>query len=278
MAETASVPTNDLAIKEATSNTDRFYTQVKSLHNFDDMEVQCVIKNLLSKTQEEGCHLATYIRTRSNVDTLLLLQEPKHFQAIAMVARALFELSVEAMFLETIPNAWIKITHHADVEKLRLANKIIEFKKENACVATDTTIYQNYIDRESSRITAVQNSLWPGVKKVAHWSGMNLAQRCASLKTPFDQIYNDDYPRVSWYAHPGLAGIAHIQFVTFIHVCGHAFNLAVKSYEQSLRSAIRVFKLTRGNDRSIDRLEAALRFPFADTDEQVEALRKRAGL
>jgi hypothetical protein len=61
-------------------------------------------------------------------------------------------------------------------------------------------------------------------------------------------------------------------------VCGNAFNLAVKSYEQSLRSAIRVFKLTSGNDRIIDRLEVALRFPFAGTDEQVEALRKRSRL
>jgi hypothetical protein len=39
-----------------------------------------------------------------------------------------------------------------------------------------------------------------------------------------------------------------------------------------------VFKLVSGNDRIIDRLEVALRFPFADTDEQIEALRKRAGL
>jgi len=271
-------PTPDPAIKEAASNTDRFYTQVKSLHNFDNMEVQCVINNLLSETQEEGCHLATYIRTRGNVDTLLLLQDPKHVQAIAMIARALFELSVEARLLETIPNAWIKITHRAEVQKLRLANKIIEFKKANDTVTTDTAIYQNYVDRETARITAVQKSLWPGVKKVAHWSGMNLADRCAFLKAPFDQIYNEDYPRVSWYAHPGLAGITHVQFVTFIHVCGYAFNLAVKSYEQSLRSAIRVFKLVSGNDRIIDRLEVALRFPFADTDEQIEALRKRAGL
>jgi hypothetical protein len=59
---------------------------------------------------------------------------------------------------------------------------------------------------------------------------------------------------------------------------GYAFNLAVKSYEQSLRSAIRVFKLESGNNRIVDRLEVALMFPFADTDEQVAVLRRRAGL
>ena len=65
MAETASVPATDPAIKEATSNTDRFYTQVKSLHNFDNIEVRCVINNLLSKTPVEECHFANYIRTRA---------------------------------------------------------------------------------------------------------------------------------------------------------------------------------------------------------------------
>ena len=195
-----------------------------------------------------------------------------------MIARALFELSVEARLLEVVPNGWALVTHHADVEKLRLANKIIAFKNANPGLTTNTMIYQQYIDHENSRITAIQKSLWPGVKRVTHWSGINLSERCAFLKTPFDQMYGEDYPRISWYAHPGLTGIANVQFVTFIHVCGYAFNLAAKSYEQSLRSAIRAFKLTNGNDRILDRLEVALEFPFADTDEQMEALRNRAGL
>ena len=72
--------------------------------------------------------------------------------------------------------------------------------------------------------------------------------------------------------------LSFIRQSMLVNSFSYAFNLAVKSYEQSLRSAIRVFTLTSGNDRIIDRLEVALRFPFADTDEQMEALRKRAGL
>jgi hypothetical protein len=268
----------DSAIKEAESNTDRFYTQVKSLHEFDNQEVRSVINNLLSKTPAEVCHLANFIRTQGNVETLLLLQKSKHVQTIAMIARALFELSVEARLLEVIPNGYALVTHYADVEKLRLANKIMAFKNANPDVTTNTTIYQQYVARESARITAIQESLWPGVNRVKHWSGMNLAERCSFLKIPFDQIYSEDYPRISWYAHPGLTGIANVQFVTFIHVCGYAFNLAVKSYEQSLRSAIRAFKLISGNDHILDRLDVALKFPFADSDEQIEVLRNRAGL
>jgi hypothetical protein len=271
-------PAPDPAAAEATSNTDRFYTQVKSLHAFDTLEVRCVINNLLSKTQEEACHLATYTRTQANVESLLLLQQSKHVQAIAMLARALFELAVDARLLEAIPNGWIKMTAHAEVEKLRLANKIIKFKVANPGVTTDTMIYQNYVNQNSVRIAAVQKSIWPNLKKVEHWSGMMLADRCTFLKSPFDQIYAEDYPRISWYTHPGLTGVANIPFVAFIHLCGYAFHLAVKSYEQSLLSAIRVFKLSMGNEHIEARLDAALKLPFADTPEQEAILMKRAGL
>jgi hypothetical protein len=266
----------DPAVAEAASNTDRFYTQVKSLQAFDTLEVRCVINNLLSKTQDEDSHLATYLRTQSNVDSLLLLQQPKHVQAIAMIARALFELAVDARLLEVIPNGWMKMTAHAEVEKLRLATKIIKFKAANPGVTTDTTIYQNYINHNSVRIAAVQKSIWSNLTRVVHWSGMTLADRCTFLKSPFDQIYAEDYPRISWYTHPGLTGVANVSFVTFIHVCGYAFHLAVKSYEQSLRSAVRVFKLSMGNEYIEARLDAALKLPFTDTDEQVQVLRKRA--
>ncbi len=271
-------PAPDPVVAEATSNTDRFYTQVKSLHSFDTLEVRCVIDNLLSKTQEEGCHLATYTRTQANVESLLLLQQSKHVQAIAMLARALFELAVDARLLEAIPNGWIKMVAHAEVEKLRLANKIIKFKVANPCVTTDTTVYQNYLSQNSVRIAAVQKSIWPNLKKVEHWSGMTLANRCTFLKSPFDQIYAEDYPRISWYTHPGLTGVANISFVAFIHLCGYAFHLAVKSYEQSLRSAIRVFKLAMGNEHIEARLDAALKLPFTDTPEQEAVLIKRAGM
>jgi len=105
----------DTAVAEAESNTTRFYTQVKSLHSFDNLEVGCVIGNLISRTQEEDCHLATYIRTQGNVKSLLLLQASKHVQAIAMLARALFELAVDVRLLEAIPNGWKKMTAHANL-------------------------------------------------------------------------------------------------------------------------------------------------------------------
>lgn len=266
------------AMSEAVSNTDRFYTQVKSLHDFDALEVRCVIDTLISKTQEETCYLATYIRTIGNVESLLQLKASKDVQAIAMIARALFELSVDSKLLEVTPGGWLKMTAHADLEKLRLANRIIAFKSANSGVQTDPTVYQKYVNENSTRVTALQRSLWPKDKSPRHWSGMDLSARCATLKAPFDQMYAEDYARVSWYAHPGLTGVINVPAEAFIHMCAYAYHLAVNSYSESLLSIIRVFKLSSGNEHIEARLDAAMKFPFTDTPGQVEVLRKRAGL
>jgi hypothetical protein len=45
MADNASVPATDPAIEEAKPDTDRFYAQVRSLHNFDKIEDRCVRRN-----------------------------------------------------------------------------------------------------------------------------------------------------------------------------------------------------------------------------------------
>ncbi|MGC2416779.1 MAG: DUF5677 domain-containing protein [Candidatus Acidiferrales bacterium] len=271
-------PTPDPAVVAAASNTDRFYTEVKSLHEFDKLEVRCVIDTLLSKAQEETCYEASYVRTVSNIESLLVLQGSKDVQAIAMLARALFELAVDMRLLEMTPRGWIRKIAHSDVEKLRLANRIIEFKSANPTVQTDTSVYQKHIDQNSVRVTALQKSIWPKIKNPKHWSGTNLADRCTALKAPFDQMYAEDYARLSWYVHPGLAGITHVPHAAFIHMCGYAYHLSAKAYEQSLLTMIRVFKLSKGNDHIENRLDAAMKFPFADTDEAVLALRRRAGL
>lgn len=270
--------TPDPAVVAAASNTDRFYTEVKSLHEFDKLEVRCVVDTLLSKTEEETCYLATYIRTISNVESLLALKGSKDVQAIAMISRALFELAVDLRLLEATPAGWIRMIAHSDVQKLRVAKRIIEFKNANPDVRTDLSVYQKHIDQNSTRVAALQKSIWPNIKSPKHWSGMNLADRCTALKSPFDQIYAEDYARLSWYVHPGLAGITHVPHAAFIHVCGYAYHLSARAYEQALLTVIRIFKLSKGNRDIENRLDAAMKFPFTDTDEQVLALRQRAGL
>jgi hypothetical protein len=201
------------------------------------------------------------------------LDKSKDFQAIAMLARALFELAVDIRLLEITENGWIKMLAYAELEKLRAGQKIIKFKANNPNAEVNTTIYDWFVSQNSARITGLQNSLWPS-NNPKHWSGLDLAGRVTKLGPPFDQIYAVDYPRISWYAHSGLTGVLNFPAEGFIHLCAYAFHLAATAYEESLLVLIREFKISKTNEKVGDHLRAAKMLPFTNSPEQAEILTK----
>jgi hypothetical protein len=245
---------------------------VKSLSEFDKIEVRGVIQTLLSKTDREQCFIGTYYRSVANVGTLLELRSPKHFQAIAMLARALFELAVDIRLLSVVPDGPAKLIAFSDVEKLRAARKIIEFKAANPNAAVDSTIYSSFVTNNEQRINAERRTLWPNLARVQHWSGQDLASRVALLKSPFDEIYEVHYPRLSWYVHSGLTGVADLEAETFTVICGNAYKLAADSYWESLLTVIHEFKIEKANEKIEAKLKAAKMLPFTDGPEQAEEL------
>jgi hypothetical protein len=150
------------AIAAAKANTERFYAQLVSVHKFDGLEVQPVIDGLISPTEEECCYVATYIRIASNVKSLTRLDSMKDFQAIATIARSVFELAVDLKLTDETPASWIRIKFHADIEKLRLAKRIVAFKKDNPDIDIDTTIYESFIAKNAARIESNKKILWEG--------------------------------------------------------------------------------------------------------------------
>jgi hypothetical protein len=252
--------------------TERLYTMVKSLSEFDKIEVRGVIQTLLSKTDREQCFIGTYYRSVANVGTLLELKSPKHVQAICMLARALFELAVDIRLLCVVPDAPAKMIAFSDVEKLRAARKIIKFKVANPTAAIDSTIYGSFVTNNEQRINGERRTLWPKLAKVQHWSGRDLPSRIVLLKSPFDEIYEVHYPRLSWYVHSGLTGVANLEAETFTVICGNAYKLAADSYWESLLTVIHEFKIEKANEKIEMKLKAAKMLPFTDGPDQAEEL------
>ena len=252
--------------------TDRFYTMLKSLSEFDKMEVRGVIETLFSTSGRERCFIGTYHRTTANIATLLEFKQPRHFQAAAMLARGLFELAVDIRLIEVIPDSMRKILEFTDVEKLRCARKVLRFKAANPATKADTTIYSSFVRNNENRIDAAKSMLWPGTKNVSHWSGLKLPARVALVKSPFEEIYEVNYPQLSWYVHSGLTGIVNLRAETFTLMCGCAFKLAADAYREVLLTMIREFKIAKANEKIEGKLKAAKLLPFTDTPAEVERL------
>lgn len=264
----------------ATANADRFYTMVKSLNNFNNLEVRGVIRSLLARTDEENCFIGTYYRVGSNIETVLLLQNPTHFQAAAMLARTLFELAVDIRLLEIVPDASHKMNAFADVEKLRSARKAVEFKTANPSADVDVTVHSALVLNRAQDIEKRHRILWPNDKNptslsnVKHWSGHNLPERVKLLGAPFEEIYAVEYPRLSWYMHSGLTGVINLRAETFTYICSYAFKLSADAYSEVLETIIRRFELAKANENIGQKLTVAKLLPFADDPEHVNVLTK----
>ena len=163
---------------------ERIYTMLKSLAQFDKLHLRGVIRGLLAKTDRDNCFIGNYYRAVANIESLLSLKSARDLQAISMVARGLFELAVDTKLISIIPDAVKKIVTFSDVEKLRAARKIVKYKAANPSAALDATVHDTFITNNARRIDAERAAVWPGMKKVEHWSARNLADRVAPEKLP----------------------------------------------------------------------------------------------
>jgi Family of unknown function (DUF5677) len=262
----------------AKENVERLYGVVSSIREFDKLELAGIISGILSPTPRETCFLGMYYRTAGNVDSLLRLDGVKHFQAAAMLTRSLFELAVDIKLVDKIPQGWAKMVFFPEIEKLRSARQMVDFANKNPSRAIDVSSQASFVKNNQQRIEGNHRTLWPPRKpggklpELKHWSDLNLADRTNLLGEPFDAMYRFEYPRLSWYVHSGLTGVANLPAEFFLNLHGYALGLAFSCYTQILESVIHELKIDRAVDKIHKALKLATLLPFSKNPEQEAAL------
>jgi len=248
----------------------RLHGVLLSILKFDNTEVRPRIDAAAAQTAAEQCTIGTYLRTLANVRTLVTLKDSSSFQAIAMIARALFEFAVDIRLQQHIPDGAEKAMAFVDVEKLRAARR---FVANAAKTGDECDIHEKFIKERSAEIEAKWQTYWPGQKRPPHWSGMNLRSRVQLLKTPFDAMYDAHYQELSWYVHTGLTGVANLEAQIFPLICGTSYEVAIESYRETLRAVIEQLNL-RATDTDIEKkLELARLLPFTNGPGEAVQLR-----
>jgi uncharacterized protein DUF5677 len=182
-----------------------------------------------------------------------------------MVARGLFELAVDTKLIDAIPDAVKKILAFSDVEKLRAARKIVKYKAANPTAAVDASIHGAFIASEAKRIEDERSAVWPGVKRLTHWSGLDLPRRVARLKAPFEEMYEVEYPELSWYVHSGLTGFVNLRAESFNMLAGKPNKLAGECYIVLLTAIIDEFGISKADVKKENKLRLAKMYPFIDS-------------
>jgi hypothetical protein len=265
---------SNLSYSAASAKAEQMHAVVNSIREFDKLKVAGILSAVLNPSPRESCFLATYYRTAGNIDSLLALNSPKHFQAAAMLARSLFELTVDIKLVDKVPGGWAKMVFFVDVEKLRSARKMIDFAASNPSRAIDVSPQKEFVTKNERRIEHNRKTLWPPKKPAAklpdlkHWSDKHLSQRVKMLGEPFDEMYDSEYPRLSWYVHSGLTGVANLPSDFFPMVHGFALSLSVACYSKVLETVIHEMKIDLADDKVNKTLRYATLLPFTKTPEE----------
>ncbi len=233
---------------------------------FDENEVRGIMRTIISPTDRETCFLAIYNRTAANVFSVSKLNGRQHFQAITMLARNLFELSVDIVLIDKIPASIEKMIAYVDAEKLRCARKIILFKKKHPGSKVEDSIYQAYVASQGARIDADKNRLWPGLKRPnpEGWADMNLKDRSVLAGLHYEEIYEVEQPRMSWQVHAGLTGVVNLKAESFDHMAGVAIGNCIQSYETILSTMIDEFQIGKADAKIKNKLEVSKLLPWED--------------
>lgn len=252
----------------------RYAAALQGLQNLDNSEILPIVKGLLAPTPREEAFIAAYYRTVANARTLLQLNNPSHFQGIAMIARCMFELAVDVALIDHVPDAITKIYAYAKLERLRAARGKVELKAAGV-IDDDVTIEEGFIANHAAAIEADAQTLWPKTKKqrpVAHWSDMKLAARTKMLGEPFHELYQRMYRQLSWQVHPGLAGVMNMDAAAFPAMCGLSLEFAFTCYAIVLRAVARELKIDKAVADIASKVQLARMLPFTDDEAQAQAL------
>ena len=258
----------------------QFQTALTKLEAFDRQNVRPKVVTKADHPPREFAIVSTYLRALAQVRTLIELGNaehfPSHFQAIAMIARALFELGVEIHVIDRVENGPQKHATFSDLERLRTARVIVAFHHAGNVEEPlgYLWVHEKFIEENASSVEGRAKELWPTNPQPTHWSAMKLRKRAILAGRPFEEIYNVEYAELSWYTHPGVGAVATLAADIYPIVCGKAYGVAIRCYIELLRFMLSELNLAASDPLIAKRLEFARLVAFASDQAEVNQLKE----
>jgi Family of unknown function (DUF5677) len=188
------------------------------LQKFVAESISPLVSAVMNPSPLEAALIATHFRIDAWLRSLVKLPGAEDVQAVSCGARGIFELFIDMAELSADHKNAERFHAFTFVERFRDAQLRVAYAdetkgfdsalvaQERAFISRPTAIAD--CDRLIDKFwTRKKNGTpqWPG-----SWSGRDLAARCKWLGGRFWRLYRFGYKRLSWYVHPGAAGIAGI--------------------------------------------------------------------
>ena len=134
---------------------------LRELLKFDRYRIATAVPSRANEDQRAGWVYWLYGRMGVNVNSLVSLDHPIHFQASVMLARSLLEIVVDLKLLNAgiIENAVEKIVAFNRIELLRTADKIVRFTEKSPEASLKSAIQKKLIQESKAEWSKQKGSI-----------------------------------------------------------------------------------------------------------------------
>jgi len=208
------------------------FQRTQNCFEYSQKKMIPLLKQIINPTNKEKAIIGIFFRIQAWMATLNSMNKTVHFQGVASAARSLFELLLDILIIKKDSTGIEaeKYLFFPEIEKFKVAKRIVEFVDNNASSQINVDIYRKYINDKQKTKNIYQNlrNLWSikqskGIKSFPnHWSGKNLRQRARDIGPEYEEIYLDTYPKLSWSVHAGATVYLNLEdrhFVEFFGIC-----------------------------------------------------------
>jgi hypothetical protein len=245
MSKPPEIPSgDDLEAVPVDKGVEAFFQGTDFILAFSDKVLIPVLRGQLSLSDREKAIVGTYYRIHLWLRSLICLNAPQHFQAIAVGVRSLYELGIdlELLAINDKRERLAKFFAFTQVERFRAAKKLVDYcDSHEACSNIENAELRAFQAEASVRaiVDAARKLHWPTLtekkKYPQHWTGLSISQRAELAGADYQEIYVELFPLLSWYVHSGFAGIAGLSPDAFKAMVARAHGVAQRIALRAIR-------------------------------------------
>lgn len=258
------------SVKNLTAHerTEAYFPATAQIHEWVRDAIEPQLLGILRPSPRESAILVTYWRMCAWLATLVKLDEPRHYQAIAMAARSLFELVVDLEILAADRNGEEITRFHnfQRVEKYRVAEKVVEHRRRIGGTE-DPAGLAKFVDdpTRADDIALAEKQLWPGIPKderdERHWSGRKMRRRLEMAGGEYASVHTELYRYLSWHVHGGGVGIQDATQDVLESLIGSAHAYAQKFFLRGTEICAKELRIAQALEDFFLKLKEAQALP-----------------
>ena len=237
-----------------------YHDGLREAVDFVQSQVIGTLLGQISLSQQEKAILGIFLRIHALACSLVRLNNRVDFNAVAGIARTIFELLLDLKLLIS-PNLGQhdldRFSAFSEVDRFRKAKRIVELQEKHPDLVDssllDSAVRKEFVESrvKDKSVEKKVESLWGRTPKGKlkwpdHWSGLSIKDRSTAFGPLYEQEYLEVYSLLSSYTHGGSSAYSGLTEEALESIYGISLEYARKLYIESVIVCSKVFSLQKG--------------------------------